>query len=181
MTPDAYRKRGPSVKKSTIVLKIFVFKKDRPYFDSFKHCSSDRFDLCRGIIIRAFINSRKKCLPDNLKSISYQLESKIHTYRDSLLFLATALTQELSSQAQTLINTISFKNTIVPLFHSVRFPQADIKGITLYTTIDLYDHGQYVKKNYCWHGATFQRETLDWNSHVFLTKNGGTFFYTNLF
>ncbi|EAC5418153.1 sensor histidine kinase, partial [Listeria monocytogenes] len=101
-------------------------------------------------IIRAFIQQQEKsAYSDNLKSISYQLESKIHTYRDSLLFLAnnTALTQELSSQRFSNFDQYNlFQNTIVPLFHSVRFPQADIKGITLYTTIDLYDHGQYVKK-----------------------------------
>ncbi|WP_291291892.1 histidine kinase [Enterococcus sp.] len=101
-------------------------------------------------IIQAFIQQQEKsAYSDNLKSISYQLESKIHTYRDSLLFLAnnTALTQELSSQHFSNFDQYYlFQNTIVPLFHSVRFPQADITGITLYTTIDLYNHGQYVKK-----------------------------------
>ena len=101
-------------------------------------------------IIQAFIQQQEKsAYSDNLKSISYQLESKIHTYRDSLLFLAnnTALTQELSSQHFSNFDQYYlFQNTIVPLFHSVRFPLADITGITLYTTIDLYNHGQYVKK-----------------------------------
>lgn len=37
-------------------------------------------------IIQAFIQQQEKsAYSDNLKSISYQLESKIHTYRDSLL------------------------------------------------------------------------------------------------
>lgn len=137
-------------------------------------------------IIRAFNQQQEKsAYSDNLKSISYQLESKIHTYRDSLLFLAnnTALTQELSSQRFSNFDQYNlFQNTIVPLFHSVRFPQADIKGITLYTTIDLYDHGQYVKKITADTALPFLKEKPSTEIRTYFDKEREELsFYTNLF
>ena len=69
----------------------------------------------------------------------------------------------------------------MPLFHSVRFPQADIKGITLYTTIDLYDHGQYVKKLLLTRRYLFSKRNPRLKFARILTKNGRNFLFIPTF
>ena len=101
-------------------------------------------------VIQFFIQQQEKsAYEDNLTSLQYQLETRITSYQDSLLFLAnnSSLIQELSKQRFSNFSQYDlYKNTVVPLFQSVTFQKNDINKITLFTSIDLYDHGEYVKQ-----------------------------------
>lgn len=137
-------------------------------------------------VIQFFIQQQEKnAYDDNLTSIRYQLETRITSYQDSLLFLAnnTNLIQELSKQRFSNFSQYDlYKNTVVPLFQSVTFQKNDIHKLTLFTSMDLYDHGEYVKQineESIVH-AFDQQKTTEVRSY-FDRTNQMLYFYTNIF
>ncbi|OTN75036.1 hypothetical protein A5886_000080 [Enterococcus sp. 8G7_MSG3316] len=137
-------------------------------------------------VIQFFIQQQEKsAYEDNVTSIRYQLETKINSYQDSLLFLANnaSLIQELSKQRFSNYSQYDlYKNTVVPLFQSVTFQKNDIQKITLFTSLDLYDHGEYVKQiNEESIVHLFdQQKTTDVRSY-FDEDNQLLYFYTTIF
>lgn len=137
-------------------------------------------------VIQFFIQQQEKsAYEDNLTSLRYQLETRITSYQDSLLFLAnnSSLIQELSKQRFSNFSQYDlYKNTVVPLFQSVTFQKNDINKITLFTSIDLYDHGEYVKQineKSIVHSFD-QQKTTEVRSY-FDETNQLIYFYTNIF
>jgi two-component system sensor histidine kinase YesM len=86
---------------------------------------------------------------DNLNAAVNQTETKLLTYQDSLNFLINnnQLISGLSLNNPTNFEQYHFYiNEVVPLFKTVMYQHSDILKITLYTSLNFYDHGDYVKR-----------------------------------
>ncbi|MFL2106007.1 hypothetical protein [Desemzia sp. FAM 23991] len=101
-------------------------------------------------IIQHFILSQEKSNnEDNLTSVYQQIDLRLKTYEDALSFLSSSrfLIDGLSIESPSNFEQYDlYMNTLVPLFSSIHSQQDMLSNITLYTTIDLFDHGNYVKK-----------------------------------
>ncbi|OJG89838.1 hypothetical protein RV16_GL002020 [Enterococcus saccharolyticus] len=74
---------------------------------------------------------------------------RLTTYEEAISFLTSSqfLVDELAIENPSNFEQYDlYTNTIVPLFQSIYSQQETIANITLYTSINLYDHGKYVKK-----------------------------------
>ncbi|MCD5002980.1 histidine kinase [Enterococcus saccharolyticus] len=101
-------------------------------------------------IIQHFILAREEnSNEDNLTSVYQQINLRLTTYEEAISFLTSSqvLTDALAIENPTNFEQYNlYKNTIVPFFVSIYSQQDSIAQITLYTTINLYNHGKYVKK-----------------------------------
>ena len=101
-------------------------------------------------IIQHFIFERESSNNrDNLNSVHQQLNLQLTTYEEAISFLTNTqfLIDDLSIDNPTNFEQYDlYTNTIVPLFGNVYSQKGSIAKITLYTTINLYNHGDYVKK-----------------------------------
>lgn len=85
---------------------------------------------------------------DNLTAATQQLNSRIQSYEAALAYLTNndLLIDKLNIENPTNFEQYDlYTNNIVPLFRSVALQHGAIQQITLFTTIDLYNHGNYVK------------------------------------
>lgn len=102
------------------------------------------------ILIHHFVTEKEKTNNlDNLNAAINQLEVKLASYEDGLNFLVNnnQLVTGLSMTKPTNFEQYHFyTNDIVPLFKNIRYQYPDILSVTLYTSLEFYDHGEYVKK-----------------------------------
>lgn len=101
-------------------------------------------------IIRHFIFERETINnQDNLSSIYQQINLRLTTYEEAISFITSSqfLIDELAIENPSNFEQYDlYINTVVPLFRSIYSQKDSIANITLYTTINLYNHGRYVKK-----------------------------------
>lgn len=101
-------------------------------------------------IIRHFIFERETINnQDNLSSIYQQINLRLTTYEEAISFITSSqfLIDELAIENPSNFEQYDlYINTVVPLFRSIYSQKDSIANITLYTTINLYNHGIYVKK-----------------------------------
>lgn len=101
-------------------------------------------------IIQYFtLQAEKDKNEDNLQSVYQQLNSTLISYEDALAFLVNndQLKNSLSLEEPTNYDQYNlYIHTIVPLFNNIRALQPDIQNITLHTSLDVYDHGDFVRK-----------------------------------
>ena len=86
---------------------------------------------------------------DNLRSAQQQLNSTLSTYEESLSFLINydRLKTDISLKNPSNYDQYNlYVYTVVPLFNSIMAQQPSISNITLYTSLDIYNHGDFVKK-----------------------------------
>lgn len=86
---------------------------------------------------------------DNLQSVYQQLNGALISHEDALAFLVNndQLKNSLSLEDPTNYDQYNlYIYTIVPLFNNIRALQPDIQNITLHTSLDVYDHGDLVRK-----------------------------------
>lgn len=86
---------------------------------------------------------------DNLSAAYQQIDSTLSTYEEALSFLINneRLQTDISLKKPSNYDQYNlYIYTIVPLFNSIMGQQPDINNITLYTSLDVYNHGQFVKK-----------------------------------
>lgn len=84
-----------------------------------------------------------------LSAASIQLDTKLSTFNDAMNYLINnqQLVRGLSLETISNYNLYNFySNDLVPLFNSIRDQHSDIQNITLYTSEDIYNHGNYVKQ-----------------------------------
>lgn len=84
-----------------------------------------------------------------LSAASIQLDTKLSTFNDAMNYLINnqQLVRGLSLETISNYNLYNFySNDLVPLFNSIRDQHSDIQSITLYTSEDIYNHGNYVKQ-----------------------------------
>lgn len=102
------------------------------------------------VIIQYFtLQTERNKNEDNLLSAYQQLNATLSSYEDALAFLVNndQLDRELSLKDPTNYDQYNlYIYTIVPLFNSITALQPDIQNITLYTTLDVYNHGEFVRK-----------------------------------
>ncbi|HIZ52592.1 MAG TPA: HAMP domain-containing protein, partial [Candidatus Enterococcus avicola] len=102
------------------------------------------------IIIQYFtLQAEKDKNEDNLQSVYRQLNGALISYEDALAFLVNndQLKNSLSLEEPTNYDQYNlYVHTVVPLFNNIRALQPDIQNITLYTSLDVYDHGDFVRK-----------------------------------
>ncbi|MHC5247067.1 sensor histidine kinase [Enterococcus sp. LJL90] len=102
-----------------------------------------------GNIYQLMSTTEQSNTQDNLNSVEQQLQLRLTTLEEGISYLAN---NELLTTALAIENPSNFAqydlytNTIVPLFRGVASQQSAIEAVTLYTTINLYDHSTYVKK-----------------------------------
>jgi two-component system sensor histidine kinase YesM len=102
-----------------------------------------------GTIQHFIIEREKSNNQDNLTATYQQINLRLTTYEEAIAFLTSSqfLIDELSIENPSNFEQYDlYTNTIVPLFRSIYSQQDTIANITLYTSINLYDHGKYVKK-----------------------------------
>ncbi|EOT26372.1 sensor histidine kinase [Enterococcus saccharolyticus] len=102
-----------------------------------------------GIIQHFIVEREKSNNQDNLTSTYQQINLRLTTYEEAISFLTSSqfLVDELAIENPSNFEQYDlYTNTIVPLFQSIYSQQETIANITLYTSINLYDHGKYVKK-----------------------------------
>lgn len=101
-------------------------------------------------IIRHFIFERETIYnQDNLSSIYQQINLRLTTYEEAISFITSSqfLINELAIENPSNFEQYDlYINTVVPLFRTIYSQKDSIANITLYTTINLYNHGRYVKK-----------------------------------
>lgn len=101
-------------------------------------------------IIQHFIFERELANnQDNLNSIYQQINLRLTTYEEAISFLVNSqlLADELAIENPTNFEQYDlYTNTIVPLFRSIHSQNPSIATISLYTTVNLYNHGDYVQK-----------------------------------
>ena len=138
-----------------------------------------------GIIQHFVLSQEKSNNEDNLTSIYQQIDLRLTTYEDALSFLSSSkfLIDGLSIESPSNFEQYDlYINTLVPLFSSIHSQQNMLSNITLYTTIDLYNHGDYVKKivpNDITHKFKLNNTTKV--SYFFDTKNNKIFLYSQIF
>lgn len=84
-----------------------------------------------------------------LSAASIQLDTKLSTFNDAMNYLINnqQLVRGLSLETISNYNLYNFySNDLVPLFNSIQDQHSDIQNITLYTSEDIYNHGNYVKQ-----------------------------------
>lgn len=102
-----------------------------------------------GTIQHFIIEREKSNNQDNLTATYQQINLRLTTYEEAIAFLTSSqfLIDELSIENPSNFEQYDlYTNTIVPLFRSIYSQQDTIANITLYTSINLYNHGKYVKK-----------------------------------
>lgn len=102
-----------------------------------------------GIIQHFIVEREKSNNQDNLTSTYQQINLRLTTYEEAISFLTSSqfLVDKLAIENPSNFEQYDlYTNTIVPLFQSIYSQQETIANITLYTSINLYDHGKYVKK-----------------------------------
>ena len=101
-------------------------------------------------IIRHFIFERETIYnQDNLSSIYQQINLRLTTYEEAISFITSSqfFIDELAIENPSNFEQYDlYINTVVPLFRTIYSQKDSIANITLYTTINLYNHGRYVKK-----------------------------------
>ncbi|WP_314208758.1 sensor histidine kinase [Vagococcus salmoninarum] len=101
-------------------------------------------------LIQHFVTEREKNSNlDILNGGIQQVDSKLTSYEEALSFLTNnnSLINGLSLKNPTNFEQYHFYiNDIVPLFKNIMYQQSDITEVTLYTSLDFYNHGNYVKK-----------------------------------
>ncbi|MFL2101181.1 sensor histidine kinase [Desemzia sp. FAM 23989] len=137
-------------------------------------------------IIQHFILSQEKSNnEDNLTSVYQQIDLRLKTYEDALSFLSSSrfLIDGLSIESPSNFEQYDlYMNTLVPLFSSIHSQQDMLSNITLYTTIDLFDHGNYVKKIATDDITTnFKLNNTTKVSYFFDTKSKKIFLYSQIF
>ncbi|UUX35141.1 sensor histidine kinase [Fundicoccus culcitae] len=98
----------------------------------------------RNYIITTEIESQQ----EYARIITYNLNSKIQSYNESLSYLVhNDILLDVISEDQTTNFDMydAYRNYINPIFNTVLDQHSDIESITLYTNKPLYDHGQYIK------------------------------------
>lgn len=100
-------------------------------------------------IYRLMYETEQSNTQDNLNSVEQQLRLRLATYEEGINFLANndILIDALDVERPSNFDQYDlYTNTVVPLFRGVTSQQTTVETITLYTTIDLYNHGTFVKK-----------------------------------
>lgn len=102
------------------------------------------------VIIQRFTSEAEKNKnTDNLTSAYQQINSTLSTYEEALSFIVNndQLQRGISLKDPSNYDQYNlYIHTIVPLFNSITAQQPNIKNITLYTSMDIFNHGNFVKK-----------------------------------
>lgn len=102
------------------------------------------------LLIQHFVIEKEKSNNlDILNAARSQVEGTLSSYEDSLSFLVNSnqLINGLSLNTPTNFEQYHFYvNDIVPLFKTIMYQHPDIQEITLFTSLNFYNHGKYVKK-----------------------------------
>ena len=102
------------------------------------------------VLIHYFVTEKEKTNNiDNLNAAVNQLEVKLASYEDALNFLVNnnQLINGLSlNEPSNFEQYYFYTNDIVPLFKNIRYQHPDVLSVTLYTSLEFYNHGEYVKK-----------------------------------
>ncbi|WP_414840597.1 sensor histidine kinase [Enterococcus saccharolyticus] len=138
-----------------------------------------------GIIQHFIVEREKSNNQDNLTSTYQQINLRLTTYEEAISFLTSSqfLVDELAIENPSNFEQYDlYTNTIVPLFQSIYSQQETIANITLYTSINLYDHGKYVKKIIPGDITSHFKLNNTTNSSYFVdTDNNQIYLYSQLF
>lgn len=138
-----------------------------------------------GIIQHFIVEREKSNNQDNLTSTYQQINLRLTTYEEAISFLTSSqfLVDKLAIENPSNFEQYDlYTNTIVPLFQSIYSQQETIANITLYTSINLYDHGKYVKKIIPGDITSHFKLNNTTNSSYFLdTDNNQIYLYSQLF
>lgn len=138
-----------------------------------------------GIIQHFIVEREKSNNQDNLTSTYQQINLRLTTYEEAISFLTSSqfLVDKLAIENPSNFEQYDlYTNTIVPLFQSIYSQQETIANITLYTSINLYDHGKYVKKIIPGDITSHFKLNNTTNSSYFVdTDNNQIYLYSQLF